>query len=50
MSDRGAQSEQGTGIGMMIMQAAARQLGGNLEIFRGGQGYHLEFSWPLGTH
>ena len=38
---------QGTGMGMRIMQAAAQQLGGILEIGEAARGYVLTLRWPV---
>ncbi|MDF1726117.1 MAG: histidine kinase dimerization/phosphoacceptor domain -containing protein [Sulfitobacter sp.] len=42
-----ASSEEGTGMGSRIMQAAAHQLEGTLETTESEKGYCIEVRWPL---
>lgn len=37
----------GTGLGMRIMQAAAQQLGGDLDTYAGDKGHVVTLRWPL---
>ena len=46
-ADSDAQAVAGTGLGMRNLQAAAQQLGGQLDAQNGGDGHVVSLRWPL---